>query len=66
MLIEPVAGAVFVGAALVGTVLLGTVVGGTVAGGTVAGGTTGDSVANAGAKAERPRASTPWVVARRH
>ena len=61
MEIEPVAGDVFVGAALVGTVLLGTVLLGT-----VVGGTTGDSVANAGAKAERPRASTPWVVARRH
>jgi len=55
-----------VGAVVGGAVVGGTVVGGTVVGGTVVGGTTGDSVANTGAKAERPRASTPWVVARRH
>ena len=57
-------GAAVVGAAVVGAV--GAVVGGAVVGGPVVGETVGNSASTAGANGARPRASTPWVVARRH
>ena len=59
-----VVGAAVVGAAVVGAV--GAVVGGAVVGGPVVGETVGNSASTAGANGARPRASTPWVVARRH
>ena len=45
------AGAVLMGAVVIGAVVIGAV---------------GNSASTAGANGARPRASTPWVVARRH